>query len=208
MPPGKPRGLAGISATIWLRGAFTGHRLPRKPRSRKKRGSGPGLARIFEEMGALFARDLANAERGLYPLPRDQHGSPAALIDRSRRYFADPPWPRNASRKGGVAKSIPPSSQKSFPPISCRIFTIRRVDTHGRSSAKLYDIQVEVLFSGTANAMRRQCLVPIAEFIRGKDQRKLSLLDVASGTGRFVRFLKQAFPRSQGHRKRSVASLP
>jgi ubiquinone/menaquinone biosynthesis C-methylase UbiE len=62
-------------------------------------------------------------------------------------------------------------------------------------SAKLYDTQVEVLFAGTANAMRRQCLVPIAEFMKGRDQRQMSLLDVASGTGRFARFVKQAYPR-------------
>jgi len=43
--------------------------------------------------------------------------------------------------------------------------------------------------------MRRQCIVPVAQFLRGRDQRKFSLLDVACGTGRFLRFLKEAFPR-------------
>src|SRR4029079_8093966 len=62
-------------------------------------------------------------------------------------------------------------------------------------SARLYDMQVEVLFSGTANAMRRQCLVPAAQFLKGKDQRQAGLLDVACGTGRFLRFAKEAFPR-------------
>src|SRR5207237_2116367 len=62
-------------------------------------------------------------------------------------------------------------------------------------SAKLYDMQVEVLFSGAANVMRRQCLVPIAQFLKGRDQRKLRLLDVACGTGRFLRSVKEAFPR-------------
>jgi ubiquinone/menaquinone biosynthesis C-methylase UbiE len=52
-----------------------------------------------------------------------------------------------------------------------------------------------VLFSGTANAMRRQCIAPIAQFLRRRDQRNFSLLDVACGTGRFLRFLKEAFPR-------------
>ena len=36
---------------------------------------------------------------------------------------------------------------------------------------------------------------PIADFLRHKDQRRLKLLDVACGTGRFLRFVKQAFPR-------------
>jgi ubiquinone/menaquinone biosynthesis C-methylase UbiE len=43
--------------------------------------------------------------------------------------------------------------------------------------------------------MRRQCLVPVAKYLHGRDQRKCALLDVACGTGRFLRFAAEAFPR-------------
>ncbi len=56
-------------------------------------------------------------------------------------------------------------------------------------------MQVEILFSGSANAMRRQCLVPLGAYMRGKDQRQVRLLDVACGTGRFLSFVRQAYPR-------------
>ena len=62
-------------------------------------------------------------------------------------------------------------------------------------SAKRYDTQVEVLFKGTANAIRRQALPPLGELFAGRDQRRLKLLDVACGTGRFLDFAKQAWPR-------------
>jgi ubiquinone/menaquinone biosynthesis C-methylase UbiE len=62
-------------------------------------------------------------------------------------------------------------------------------------SAKRYDTQVEVLFNGSANATRRQALVPLHEVFAGRDQRRLRVLDVGCGTGRFVDFLKQAWPR-------------
>src|SRR5437763_1510553 len=62
-------------------------------------------------------------------------------------------------------------------------------------SARRYDIQVEVLFQGTANATRRQALLPLAELFAGRDQRRLRLLDVGCGTGRFLDFCKQAWPR-------------
>jgi ubiquinone/menaquinone biosynthesis C-methylase UbiE len=52
-----------------------------------------------------------------------------------------------------------------------------------------------VLFKGTANAMRRQALPPLAETFAGRDQRKLRLIDVGCGTGRFLDFVKQAWPR-------------
>jgi ubiquinone/menaquinone biosynthesis C-methylase UbiE len=62
-------------------------------------------------------------------------------------------------------------------------------------SASRYDTQVEVLFNGTANATRRQALPQLHEVFAGRDQRKLSLLDIGCGTGRFLDFLKQAWPR-------------
>src|ERR1700720_2573732 len=62
-------------------------------------------------------------------------------------------------------------------------------------SAQRYDTQVEVLFNGTANATRRRALPPLHEIFTGRDQRRLRLLDVGCGTGRFLDFVKQAWPR-------------
>ena len=62
-------------------------------------------------------------------------------------------------------------------------------------SAARYDTQVEVLFHGTANATRRQALPQLHEVFAGRDQRRLRLLDIGCGTGRFLDFVKQAWPR-------------
>jgi ubiquinone/menaquinone biosynthesis C-methylase UbiE len=61
-------------------------------------------------------------------------------------------------------------------------------------SADRYDTQVEVLFKGTANAMRRQALPPLFEIFSGRDQRTLRLIDIGCGTGRFLDLVKQAWP--------------
>ena len=62
-------------------------------------------------------------------------------------------------------------------------------------SAERYDTQVEVLFNGTANTIRRQALPQLREAFAGRDQRKLKLLDIGCGTGRFLDSVKQVWPR-------------
>ncbi len=56
-----------------------------------------------------------------------------------------------------------------------------------------------MLFNGAANAIRRQALPPLQEAFAGRDQRKLRLLDIGCGTGRFLDFVKQAWPRLLVH---------
>jgi SAM-dependent methyltransferase len=82
-------------------------------------------------------------------------------------------------------------------------------------SACPYDTQVEVLFNGTANATPRQALPQLHEVFAGRDQRELRLLDIGCGTGRFLDFVKQAWPRllalgldiiRRGSPRRAVAS--
>ena len=183
----------------WYMGHYFASRRFResKPRPERKTGggSGPGRNFIFGQMGALFARDLANVEQGYYPMPRDRDGNLALLIDTSRRYFAD--LPRAAERKsqGHGTEVYSPELAEKFPAYFLQNFHFQTGGYLTEESAKLYDMQVEVLFSGTANAMRRQCLPPIARHLRNKDQRRMALLDVACGTGRFLRFAAQAFPR-------------
>ena len=63
-------------------------------------------------------------------------------------------------------------------------------------SARRYDAQVEALFSGAAGAMRRRALGLLARHWRGRDQRDLRLVDVACGSGAFLRDLAEAFPRA------------
>jgi ubiquinone/menaquinone biosynthesis C-methylase UbiE len=150
---------------------------------------------LFGELAALFRRDLENVASGYYPLPRDHDGSLAEVLSLSRAFFADVPVAAERKSARAGREIYHPELAREFPDYFLQNFHYQTGGYLTEESARLYDTQVEVLFSGTANAMRRQCIVPIAEFLRGRDQRKLRLLDVACGTGRFLRFLKEAFPR-------------
>ena len=52
-----------------------------------------------------------------------------------------------------------------------------------------------MLFSGGADAMRRQALLPIGEHLPAGRIAAQRLLDVACGTGRFLGFVKHNYPR-------------
>ncbi len=164
-------------------------------RRKRPRRNGPSMERMLQDMARLFERDLANADRGIYPLPRDHDGAPGRLVSTSRKYFADLPVSadRKAERRGKEVYS--PELKDELPAYFLQNFHYQTGGYLTEESAELYDMQVEVLFSGTANAMRRQCLVPLADFMAGRDQRQVHLADIACGTGRFLRFVKQSWPR-------------
>ena len=67
-------------------------------------------------------------------------------------------------------------------------------------SAALYDLQVEILFNGTADPMRRRVIAPLVRGLRtfaGRPAGQIRVLDVATGTGRTLRQIRGALPKAQ-----------
>jgi ubiquinone/menaquinone biosynthesis C-methylase UbiE len=164
--------------------------------ARRKPRSDPRIKRHLDaDMAALLAEDLANVEAGIYPLPADHDGSLVTLLDRSLLFFRDLPEvakrrKRNATREVQTAKT-----RGRRPDYYLQNFHFQSGGWLTEESADRYDTQVEVLFKGTANAMRRQALPPLAEAFAGHDQRRLQLIDIGCGTGRFLDVVKQVWPR-------------
>lgn len=168
-----------------------------KVRSQSKAGATSGSSGrdpIVKSLRSLFERDLANIENGVYAMPHDIIPDPFSMIAGSRRFFGDLPSVRKR-RAARTNADVPVGAEQSFPRYYRQNFHYQSDGYLSDNSAKLYDFQVETLFSGAADAMRRQALVPIAEYLTTRDQRKIDLLDVACGTGRFLTFVKDNFPR-------------
>jgi ubiquinone/menaquinone biosynthesis C-methylase UbiE len=155
----------------------------------------PDRRRLYADMAALLRRDLANVEAGIYPLPEDHDGSLATLIERSRLFFEDLPAVHRRRESGARVEVMNEEIRGKRPIYYLQNFHFQSGGWMTRESAQRYDIQVEVLFNGTANAIRRQALPQLREVFAGRDQRTLRLLDVGCGTGRFLDFVKQAWPR-------------
>lgn len=154
---------------------------------------------LWRDLARLFARDLANVEAGLYPMPREG-GGPGEALDRSLAFFADLPRIFERRRTGAHQEVFTQAARPGLPRYYLQNFHFQTGGYLSEESARIYDIQVEVLFNGTANAMRRQALVPIADHLRGRDQRRMAMADIACGTGRYLRMVRDAFPglRSSG----------
>ena len=166
-----------------------------RPQIPKPAGAVPDQRRILTDITGLLLRDLGNVERGLYPVPNDEPGGLADLLDRSRRYFADLPDVHRRQVAGSHQEVFTPDRKGQLPRYYLQNFHFQTDGWLSEDSAELYDTQVEILFRGAAAAMRRQALVPLAELVRSNDQRALVYADIACGSGGFLNDVCRAFPR-------------
>ena len=162
-------------------------------------GRSPGVSLTTGEMMAdirrLFERDWANIERGLYKPPHDMAPKPLKMLDEALRFFGD--LPKVSERRlSGAGREVRRSGRATadMPDYYLQNFHFQSDGWLSDDSARRYDHQVEVLFSGAADAMRRQALVPLARHLRRHGQ-NARLLDVATGTGRFLTFARDSFPQ-------------
>jgi len=63
-------------------------------------------------------------------------------------------------------------------------------------SANLYDLQVDLLFNGATDAMRRRILKPLKQGLKAFDTSQYRILDVACGTGRTLKMIRASLPQA------------
>ena len=155
------------------------------------------LAQIQQRFEQLISTEWEDAERGVY--------SPNLLFDNPWedffRYYPglwfDMPqmWQRaNQKRYQDFSADI---ELEGYPSYYVQNFHHQTDGYLSDNSANLYDLQVEILFGGTADAMRRRILAPLKqglEAFAGVPPRQIRILDVACGTGRTLKQLRGVFP--------------
>ena len=169
---------------------------PGEPKFRPQAAEGDN-ARIRDAFLDLFARDRANIEAGLYPAPSDLGVAKAlSALKNSARFFED--LPRVDARRlqrSGVEVRAEAGDDARYPTYYLQNFHYQSGGWFTDDSAKLYDTQVEVLFGGAADAMRRIAIGTLVRALKGRDQRRVAHLDIACGNGRLLTQILAALPR-------------
>jgi ubiquinone/menaquinone biosynthesis C-methylase UbiE len=155
------------------------------------------IPRIRSAALDLLARDSRNMVRGVYPAsvllpegPRSHFGRlPRVLVDGLRiswRRSRGRTTEFNAESRDYLAE-LPRYYRRNFHFQSNGYLT--------QESAELYEHQVEMLFGGTADAMRRLLLEPMKDRLGTGEG--IRILELGAGTGRMTRFLAQTFPKAR-----------
>jgi ubiquinone/menaquinone biosynthesis C-methylase UbiE len=155
------------------------------------------LFTIQQRLNQLLETDWQDAEKGIYPT--------SLLFDNPWedffRYYPmvwiDLPqiWERANQKR--YQEFSPGINTEGYPSYYVQNFHHQTDGYLGEMSANLYDLQVEILFNGTADAMRRRILAPLKRELAAAgvaDSHQTKILDVACGTGRTLKMIRGAFP--------------
>ncbi|MBR8827990.1 MAG: class I SAM-dependent methyltransferase [Gomphosphaeria aponina SAG 52.96 = DSM 107014] len=154
------------------------------------------LQKLQEKTTQLLEAEWEDAQQGVYPL--------ALLFDHQwEDFFRYYPavwlnmpdvWQRVIQKQ--YQQFSPEIDQEGYPSYYLQNFHHQTDGYLSDFSANLYDLQVEILFNGTADGMRRRILAPLKQGLKVFESEKVRVLDVACGTGRILKFIRAALPKA------------
>ncbi|MGZ6123884.1 MAG: class I SAM-dependent methyltransferase [Myxococcales bacterium] len=154
-------------------------------------------ASLRRRLEALFDEDFRDAEAGYYPRQLIETLPWREYAQAVPRLLADLPRTRARIGRGDFRELPDDAAPERYPKYYAQNFHYQSEGYLGHTSAALYDLQVELLFGGTADAMRRRIIPPVVRRARALDAsaaRPLRLLDVGCGTGHLLNMLGAALP--------------
>ncbi len=157
------------------------------------------IKEALQKIKQLHEKDLQNIENEIYPIQVLYPENPLKHALRYPQVLRDA-FRASKRRKDKVSDEFFEEAAdylNELPEYYKRNFHFQTGGYLSKVSAELYEHQVEILFSGAADAMRRLLLPFMKVHFSGSQGEGLHFLEVASGTGRFTRSLALAFPKAK-----------
>lgn len=163
-----------------------------------KKAAPEHLPAMLRSLYELLKKDAENINKGLYPLEVLKPEKPGTHFLR---------YPQIIWDGFQIARRRDDRNQTDFnlearqylsevPEYYRRNFHFQSGGYLTRKSAELYEHQVEILFAGAGDAMRR-LLLPMMKKHWSGDGDGLHFLELGVGTGRMTRFVKLAYPKAR-----------
>lgn len=152
----------------------------------------------YGQIYKLLKADAENIKNGIYPASVLKPESPIAHWKRTLDVFFDGvavAKRRNQDANQDLAKEFSDVAE-DVPEYYLRNFHFQTDGYFSEHSADIYEHQVEILFAGAADPMRRMIIPLIKKEIPG-DGKGFHFLELGSGTGRLTKFMKLAYPKAQ-----------
>ncbi len=158
------------------------------------------LIDIQNSMDRLREEDWNDSEKNIYPQKLLFDEPWLTYLTQYPKIWLDMPNTWDRRRKKNY-KDLPKNIEnENYPKYYLRNFHHQTDGYLSDFSASIYDLQVEILFNGSADAMRRRIIKPLKEGLNnfnGRKKSSLKILDVATGSGRTLKQLRGAFPKEK-----------
>jgi len=157
------------------------------------------LKAIREELLDLLREDSEHLAKGDYPLRVLMPESPLRHLKRLPLLLADS-FSIHRRRVRGKTTEFDAEAKdllSDLPRYYRRNFHFQTSGYLSKRSAEVYEHQVELLFQGCADAMRRLILPELRKRFGNTDGEGLRFLEIGAGTGRATRFVHQTFPKAK-----------
>ena len=153
--------------------------------------------KMLEQRNQLLEIDWQDAQKGVYPVDILFDHPWEDFLRYYPQIWLDTPqiWQRRKNRE--YQRFAPQIDTEGYPSYYLQNFHYQTDGYLSDMSANLYDLQVEILFNGGADPMRRRILAPLkAELPQNSSPKEIKVLDLACGTGRTLKFLRATLPKA------------
>jgi len=154
----------------------------------------PTRRELLDELRRVVIRDAELVRDGVLPPQELPASALPGHLTRLRAMFRDLPEAVGRRQTSDAATVRSHAAAGDLPDYFAQDFHFQTGGYLTEESARLYDAQVETLFYGSAQLMRRSGVADAVRAVHGRDQRKLALADIACGTGRLLRDVRRALP--------------